>query len=218
MYAVEKTYTVLCALFAVLIVVGNLIYQKFIILNCYFYKFEVSAGILLYPVTFLITDLIAEFYNKDKANLCVKIGISMNILTASLVSIVSKLDVASWSNVDNITFNNVFGFYNIAFIGSIIACYISQRTDIFLYLLLKKATNDRYLWIRNSISTLCSLLIDTTIVICFMTFFGALPAFQLVSLVLHSYSFKLLFTLINIPIFYILVLALKAYLNKKPAF
>lgn len=209
MTASEKLYSFLCALFAVLIVVGNLIYQKFIVLDLHFYKFEISAGVLLYPITFLITDLIAELYDKEKAKHCVTIGISMNILIACLILTVSKLDSTIWSNIDNLTFDKVFGFYSIAFAGSLIACYISQRIDIALYLFIKKLTNNRYLGLRNGISTSFSLLVDTTIVIFFMTSFGALPASQMINLVMSSYAFKLLATLFNIPLFYILIFILK---------
>ena len=65
--------TSLCVLFAVLIVVCNLIYQKFVFLPILpFYSFELSVGAIIYLLTFLLTDLIAEFYGKNKANFCVR--------------------------------------------------------------------------------------------------------------------------------------------------
>ena len=82
----EKIYIFLCAAFATLIVTGNLIYQKFVYLPILpFHTFELSVGAILYPLTFLITDLIAEFYGKDKARFCVKLAIAMNVLTAIII-------------------------------------------------------------------------------------------------------------------------------------
>ena len=82
----DKIYTTLCVLFTMLVVVGNLIYQKFVFLPLFsFYTFELSVGAILYPLTFLLTDLIAEFYGKDKANFCVKLAIITNILTAIII-------------------------------------------------------------------------------------------------------------------------------------
>lgn len=79
----DKIYTILCVLFAVLIVMGNLIYQKFVFLPILpFHTFELSVGAILYPLTFMLTDLIAEFYGKDKANFCVRLAIVMNITVA----------------------------------------------------------------------------------------------------------------------------------------
>jgi len=69
----DKIYTTICVLFAVLIVMGNMIYQKFVVLPILpFHTFELSVGAITYPLTFLLTDLIAEFYGKNKANFCVK--------------------------------------------------------------------------------------------------------------------------------------------------
>lgn len=127
----DKIYTALCTLFAVLIVIGNLIYQKFVFLPILpFYTFELSVGAVLYPLTFLLTDLIAEFYGKEKANFCVKLAIVMNITVALIIAFMDKLNATEWSKIDNITFHNIFGLYSIAFLGSIIACYTAQFIDI----------------------------------------------------------------------------------------
>ncbi len=67
-------YTALSALFAVIIVFGNLVSQKFTYLHLPFYTTEVSIGVILYPFTFCISDLIAEFYGKEATKFCVKIS------------------------------------------------------------------------------------------------------------------------------------------------
>ena len=83
MNAADKIYTTLCVVFAVFIVVGNLIYQKFVFLPILpFHTFELSVGAITYPLTFMLTDLIAEFYGKNKANFCVRLAIAMNIIIA----------------------------------------------------------------------------------------------------------------------------------------
>ena len=135
----ESIYTTLCVLFSVLIVMGNLIYQKFVFLTILpFHTFELSVGAILYPLTFLLTDLITEFYGKEKASFCVKLAISMNIFVACVIIGMDQLEATSWSTVDKMTFYRVFGFYGIAFVGSIIACYIAQIVDITLYLWIRR--------------------------------------------------------------------------------
>ncbi|WP_410526340.1 VUT family protein [Rickettsia massiliae] len=62
-----------------------------------------------YPLTFLLTDLIAEFYGKERANFCVKLAIIFNIIVILIISLMDKLEATNWSNVDNITFHKVFG-------------------------------------------------------------------------------------------------------------
>ncbi|MEY4464318.1 MAG: hypothetical protein RLZZ81_1289 [Pseudomonadota bacterium] len=82
----EKIYIILCTFFTVLIIVGNLIYQKFVSLNIFnLYILELSVGAIFYPLTFLLTDLIAEFYGKERANFCVKIAIVFNIIVVLII-------------------------------------------------------------------------------------------------------------------------------------
>lgn len=198
-----RIYTTLCVIFSVLIVTGNLIYQKFVVLPLLpFHIFELSVGAILYPLTFLLTDLITEFYGKEKANFCVKLGIGMNILIAIVIMGMDNLSATSWSKIDNVTFHHVFGLYSVAFIGSILACYMAQLLDITIYLGIRKRTGAKWLWLRNIGSTGISMLVDTSLVISFMTLFGILPIERMGMLIMNSYLFKLFFTICSAPLFY----------------
>lgn len=219
---VEKIYTGLCVLFSVLIVLGNLIYQKFVVLPVPFvHNFELSVGVILYPLTFLITDLITELYGKQRASFCVRMAIIMNITVACILSVMDQLPTTHWSTIDDKLFHQVFGFYNIAFIGSMLACYISQALDIVLYSWIRNLTKGKHLWLRNNGSTAISLLMDTGVVIGFMTLFGVFPKNQMWTLILNSYSWKLFFTVCSTPLFYVLVKLIKwllssSYYTKEP--
>lgn len=202
----ESIYTSLCVLFSVLIVMGNLIYQKFVLLPILpFHTFELSVGAILYPLTFLLTDLITEFYGKGKANFCVRLAISMNIFVACVISGMDHLESTTWSKIDDTTFHKVFGLYSVAFIGSIIACYTAQMVDITLYLWIRKLTKGKWLWARNNGSTAISLFVDTFIVITFMTTFHILPMDRMWPLIINSYLFKLFFSVCSTPLFYLSV-------------
>ena len=211
----EKIYTVLCSLFSVLIVVGNLIYQKFISIDFLsLYTFELGAGAVLYPVTFLLTDLIAEFYGKEKANFCVKIAILMNIVTVIIVTTIGALPATHWSPVDDSMFHKVFGLYSLAFIASIVACYTAQIIDVIIYLWIKKTTKGKFLWLRSNGSTAISLFIDTFIVITLLTIFGVIPMDKMWSLIGNSYIFKLFFTICSTPVFYLMVSIIKVLIHE----
>ncbi len=210
----DKIYLSLCTFLSVIIVVGNLIYQKFVALPLLsFHTFELSAGAVLYPLTFLITDLITEFYGKEKANFCVKLGMAMNILVGFVILFIDHLQATSWSRVDNTTFHQVFGLFGVGFIGSVLAFYMAQRVDIIIYSWLRRITHQRFLWLRSNGSTAISLLIDTTMVVSFLVFFKALPADRLGTLILNSYSYKLFFTLLSTPLFYLSVSTLKQWMK-----
>lgn len=209
----EKIYTSLCVLFVSLLILGNMVYQKFVYLQLPFYKFELSVGAILYPLTFLITDLITEFYGKDRARFCVRSGLSINILIVILIAFMDYLPATNWSKINNNIFHQVFGFYGFAFVGSVIACYMSQIIDVRLYLLIKNLTNGRFLWLRSNLSTCISLFFDTFIVISFMTICGIFSSEQMLSLIFNSYSWKLFFTICSTPLFYLGVYVIKYFID-----
>jgi uncharacterized integral membrane protein (TIGR00697 family) len=199
----EKIYTGLCILFSVLIVLGNLTYQKFVALPLGgLHLLELSVGALLYPLTFLITDLIAEFYGPERARFCIRFAIFINCLVVLILFGMDRLRATEWSTLDDNAFHRAFGVYGIAFIGSTLAFYISQSIDIRLYLWIREKTNGRYLWLRNNGSTAVSLFLDTCIVLGVMTVFGVFSIDRLGVLVASSYCFKLFFTIVCTPLFY----------------
>lgn len=211
----EKIYTGLCILFVSLVLLGNLIYQKFVSLHLPFYKFELSVGAILYPLTFLITDLITEFYGREKAQFCIKSAIFINVLVVTILAFMDYLPATEWSKINDEIFHSVFGYYGVAFVGSMIACYTSQAVDVRLYLLIRRLTNGKYLWLRSNVSTCVSLLIDTTIVIGFMTIFGIFSIDRMWLLIANSYSWKLFFTICSTPLFYTCVALIKYFLKLK---
>lgn len=214
----EKIYVGLCIFFVSLIVLGNMVYQKFVYLQFPFHRFELSVGAILYPLTFQVTDLIVEFYGKEKAQFCVKLAVFINVLVAMMITLMDYLPATTWSRINDEMFHDVFGYYGVAFIGSIIACYTSQVIDLRLYLFIRKLTNGQYLWLRNIASTSISLFIDTVVVILFMTIFNILPVEQMWMLIANSYCWKLFFTICSVPLFYMGVLTVKHLTDSRYSF
>lgn len=216
MLALDKMYIVLCALFSILIVICNLTYQKFVYLPVLpFHTFELSVGAILYPFMFMLTDLIAEFYDKKRANFCVKLAIAMNIVAALIVTGMDLLQATPWSKIDNVIFHKVFGHYGVAFIANIIACYTAQLIDITLYLWIKKLTKGKSLWLRNNGSTAISLFVDTFTAISLLTLLGVFPKEHMWIIMINSYSYKLFITVCNTPVFYLLVGIIKKFIVPK---
>ena len=214
MTTAEKVYTGLCVAFSSLVILGNLTYQKFIALQIpLLQSFEISVGALPYPLTFIITNLITEFYGKEKATFCVRFTIFINIMIVVLLEFMDYLPAVNWSKVNNATFHQIFGFYSIAFAGSMIAGYISRIINIYLYVKIRKLTNEKYLWLRNNGSTCIALFIDTFIVVSLLTLFKILPLTQMVTVIYSSYLWKLLFTISSTPLFYFIVRVMRKVLN-----
>ncbi|MDX2050384.1 MAG: queuosine precursor transporter [Rickettsiaceae bacterium] len=210
----EKIYVTLSALFCCLILIGNITYRKFVIIEVpYLYSFEISVGAILYPLTFLVTDIITEFYKKDKATFTVRLGILLNIVTALIIISMDNIKATDWSVINDDIFHKVFGFFGYSFLGSMIATFISQTIDIYIYLLIRSATKGRFLGLRNVVSTSVSLLIDTVIVIVFLAYVGVLPKEQVTTLIYNSYLWKLSFTIALVPVFYLCVKIIKHILS-----
>lgn len=212
LFSSEKLYIAICSLFCVLIVLCNLTYKKFVFLKLLpFHTFELSVGAILYPLMFMLTDLVAEFFGKQKATFCVRLAIGLNVVAAFIVSGMDALTATPWSDIDNTLFHQVFGNYGLGFLAIMAACYAAQSIDIVLYLWIKRLTKDKFLWLRNNGSTMISLFVDTFLAISFLTLLGIFPKDQFWLIVFNSYSFKLFATLCNTPVFYVLVASIKKW-------
>jgi uncharacterized PurR-regulated membrane protein YhhQ (DUF165 family) len=96
-----KLYIFFCSLFCTVVITGNLIFQKFVTVNILSLEFELSVGVLLYPVTFLISDLTAEFYGNKYANHMIKMSVLCSFIVMGLIMIGDYFPATSWSNVDD---------------------------------------------------------------------------------------------------------------------
>ena len=112
----DRLYIILAGIFIASLVSCNLIFQKFFQLDIWVpfigeYTFEQSVGLLPYPVTFLVTDIISEVYGQKKANQVVTAGLIASIFMLLIVTISDFMPAAIWSPVSSETFHNVFGLF-----------------------------------------------------------------------------------------------------------
>jgi uncharacterized integral membrane protein (TIGR00697 family) len=196
-------YIFLVCFFCNIFVVGNLIFHKFVSIEFLNISLNVSVGILLFPVTFIISDLITEFYGKKQARMMVNISIILAMLTMFVIYIADSLNATSWSRVDNETFTLVFGSYGIAAMASLFAGYISQNCDIFLYDWVKILTKGNYLWLRSNLSTLIAQIVDTLCVATILLMFDIIPESQYFVITSSSLQFKIIATILSTPFCYL---------------
>tara|TARA_B100000963_G_scaffold17996_1_gene13798 strand:+ start:195 stop:899 length:705 start_codon:yes stop_codon:yes gene_type:complete len=207
----QKLYFFLSSIFITALVVSNLIFQKFF--SWYPFNFEVfgiklfelSVGVLPYPVTFLITDIISEIFGKRKANQVVVMGILASIFSIGLLLLGDVLPASSSSPIDDKTFNLVFSASPLAVLASMSAYLIAQFLDIRIYHFWKQLTQGKYLWLRNNFSTFSSQIIDSTTVIALLCIFDILAWDLFLGLVLSSITFKIVVAVIDTPLLYIFV-------------
>lgn len=198
-----KLYIIFCSIFCTIIITGNLIFQKFVTLHILNYSLEVSVGVLLYPVTFLISDLVTEFYGQKDAKFMVNIAVLCSVIVLGLICIADYLSATNWSVVDDHIFHKVFNSYGIAAIASIIANYFGQICDIKIFAYFKELTNGKHLWLRNNVSTIAGQLVDSLTVISILCFFAIIPWEQFWVVISSSLLFKILAALADTPFCYV---------------
>ncbi|GJQ30871.1 MAG: membrane protein [Phycisphaerae bacterium] len=174
---------------------------------------EHTCGMLTFPMTFILTDLVNEYYGKRGARRLTWIGLVMATFVLgvmTLAGVMPHLDAPY--NIDPAHFNAVFGSSKVMFVSSLIAYLIGQMADIFLFGVIKRLTGGRFIWLRATGSTLVSQLIDS-VAVAFLAFFllrtlfpdpdaPAASAAQAVRIGLTGYVLKFVLAIAVTPVIY----------------
>jgi uncharacterized integral membrane protein (TIGR00697 family) len=210
----DNIYLILAALFIASLVASNLIFQKFFYWEPFgWFRFEVSVGILPYPITFLITDILSEIYGKKKANKVVIAGIFASFFSMLIILIADFAPAIESSPIDDQTFHQVFGLSPLAVFASMMAYLFAQFIDIKIFHFWKKLTKGKHLWLRNNFSTFASQFIDTFVVLFLLCSFNILPWNVFTSLLISGFLFKVIVAALDTPILYIIVFAFRKRFN-----
>lgn len=187
---------------------------------------ELTAGIIAYPITFLVTDLISEIYGRKRANTLVGAGFIVSVFVTAIVWIAVQAPMAEGSPVTQEAYNQVFGFMPGIVFGSMVAYLTAQFIDVQMFEFWRNLTGGKHMWLRNNGSTWVSQLIDTTLVVTIALVIwptvdgnpGTEPLAWGVwqSLVIGQYLFKIAIAAIDTPIFYVASYALKRWIQNDP--
>ena len=189
----DRLYLLLAALFIAALVTCNLIANKFISIDLGFKTFIISAGILPYPITFLL---------------------AASLFVLLIIYLGGSFDSIAGSPVDNDAYNQVFGNSWRVISASMIAYLFAQLIDVRIYHFWKKLTKGKFLWLRNNGSTIISQLVDTTLVV-LVLFYGAKPNDELLQFIIDGWMFKALMALLDTPLLYAAVYSIRKYFGIK---
>lgn len=170
-----------------------------------------SATVFAYALTFPITDIVAEVYGKRIANWFVTIGLFV-VIGATVFYQISLYSPASPLYKDQQAFSAVFSLSPRLLIGGLAAYLVSQYLDVWLYHKIGEWTNGEKLWLRNNGSTLISQFVDTVIFMV-VAFYGVVPVGALWGLILGQYAIKCVIAILDTPIVYWAVSAIKKHLG-----
>jgi len=208
----DIVFLVLAGFFITNAIIAELIGGKLI---QFFGLFTQSIGIILWPIIFILTDLINEHFGKDGVKKLTYITVGLISFAFIILSIAIKIPATSFSPVNNEVFKTVFGQSQWIIVGSIIAFLISQLVDVYMFLFFKKITGNKFIWLRATGSTLISQLVDTFVVQYIAFVLPARWTFnEFMTNASYGYVFKLFIAIALIPLIYIGHFFINKFLEK----
>jgi uncharacterized integral membrane protein (TIGR00697 family) len=188
--------------------------------------FNLTAGVLIWPVVFITTDLINEYFGKPGVKrisylTAILIGYSFIVIFLSMA-----LPPAPWwkvlTNADgttidmDIAFNRILGQGQRIIIGSLTAFLLGQLVDVFVFQKLRAVTGEKKLWLRATGSTLVSQLVDSFVVL-FIAFYGVFETKQIFAIGITNYIYKFVVAIVLTPLIYFGHEFIDKYLGKENA-
>jgi len=202
LYATPSLMIVL-SLFITTLLVSNIASTK--LFNAF--GFTIDGGTILFPLAYILSDVITEVYGFKMARRVIVIGFFMCVLTAGVLFAVQLLPPSSdWLGQE--AYEQILGLLPRIVAGSLIAYIVGELVNSFILARMKVATKGRYLWTRTIGSTLVAALLDT-IIFSTIAFYGVVPLDTLISLIATVYVIKVLVEVAITPITYTAVNYLK---------
>lgn len=218
-------FIILAGLFITNAVTAELISNKliqipieFTLLGSQFGPFATIVGILPWPVVFLLTDLMNEFYGQKAVRRLSWITAGLIAYCFIIVGIslaIPAYEIKGSDLADNASYLKVFGQSQMIIVGSICAFLVSQLLDAFLFDKIKHKTGNRFIWLRSTGSTVVSQLIDSYIVL-YVGFVlpGKMSFGTYMSVAPTNYILKLIIAVGLTPLIYLGHYIVRRYLNQ----
>lgn len=188
---------------------------------------NLTAGVLLWPVVFVLSDLINEYYGPKGVRFLTNGAIVLIIYAFLMIYAAISLTPAEWwvgSNANKgvpdmqLAYKTVFGQGLWIIIGSLVAFLVGQILDVYIFHYIKKKTGEKYLWLRTTGSTLVSQLIDSFVVLYIAFGIGADWSTSLIlSVGILNYIYKFSVAILLTPVLYWIHYGIDRYLGKEIA-
>jgi uncharacterized integral membrane protein (TIGR00697 family) len=202
----QTIYQTICAAFCVIVVMSNILSAKMILVP--FLDLIIPAGLVTYPLTFLLSDLVTEVFGARRAKLMVYIALGMSLLSFVMIQIGLMLPTSQME--EQKAFQAVLGLSGLRIFSSLISYVTSQIVDIQIYAAIKRWTGPQMLWLRNNASTCISQLVDTVMIDIIFLWWGLGMAMDEVApIMFFSYIYKAFFSVACTPLFYLFVFLIK---------
>ena len=195
----DIVYLALAGFFVTNAILGELTGGKLFTLG----PFTLSIGVIPWPVVFIATDLINEYFGREGVRRLTLMTIGLIVYAFVVLLLAMQVPAASFSPVTDAQFRAVFGQSLWIIVGSVIAFAVSQLIDVAIFWLVRHKTGKRYLWMRATGSTVVSQLIDSVVIIGIAFWLpGKVQTSEFLTVAASNYSFKLLVALGTTPFLY----------------
>lgn len=167
------------------------------------FGFETTIGVIFYSSIFLATDILSENYGRAEANKAVRMGFVVSVivlLMLSLSMLYQPTDRAFAVDVHN-AFDTILNFAPRFVLGSLFAYLVSQSFDVWAFHQIRKFTGDKWLWLRNNLSTMSSQILDTAI-FSLVVWWGTVDLKTALQLGAVKFMFKMIIALIDTSFLY----------------
>ncbi len=162
MDASHKLFVYLCTVFVACLLLGDIIGGKTIATPLG----AISVGIIPFPVTFLLTDIVNDFYGRKGARFLTILGFVMATFAYVILQVGTYAPIDQSTYFTQAEFSKIFGGSAQLFLASIVAYLIGQFLDIYVFQFWKRLTQSKHLWLRATGSTLLSQIVDTVVINC----------------------------------------------------
>lgn len=195
----HRLFVALTGFFVASWLVGDLTGGKYFVL----FGEPISVGMLPFPLTFVLTDIIHEFYGPRGARIVTWVAAGMAVYVFLMLQVMIALPSAEATFIPQPVFQGAFGMSTRLLASSLTAFLIGQFLDVKVFHLIKERTGQKHVWLRANGSTAVSQLVDT-FVINFAFLAGSLPVADILGIVGRSYLWKLAAAIVLTPLLYFL--------------
>lgn len=197
------------------------------------FSFNLTAGVLLWPIVFILTDIINEYYGKRGVKFLTNLTVGLLAYAFIIYTLAIYLVPAEWwiiskknEGIDDmqIAYEKIFGQGIAIIIGSLVAFLLGQILDVIIFHKIKKITGEKFIWLRATGSTLVSQFIDSFVVL-FLAFY-IIPKYTngqpwdfnfVLTVCIGNYIYKFIVAILLTPALYFVHFVVEQFLGKSVA-
>jgi queuosine precursor transporter len=163
---------------------------------------QTSLGVIFYSSIFFATDVLSENYGRAAANKAVRMGFAVSIIVLLMLSLAllylpsTRPETAEFSASIHASFQTIVNFTPRFIFGSLLAYYVSQHFDVWAFHKIRSLTGERWLWLRNNLSTMSSQVVDT-VIYSLVAWWGIVDLKTALALGAAKYVFKVAIAMID---------------------